>query len=444
MDPKPPSVDSLPYELLEEMFTQYLRGSLEPRKGRKRKRVVTTWRPDWNRDWRPKDVSRIPNPVVLSHVCSLWRRLAHANPSLWSAVMVWGNISQRDVEMLRLWLSLSQSVPLQICLHQVRYASAAQDAWREVLTSVSAHGARWQKVEMCIAGVDDTPNCHRWWSGLRIPNLEYFDFQKLQTPECQWNPDDIWELYRKICTSSDKLCHIGADQYFSRWGWIPGVPWHNLKEINLTAGGVSYVEFIELLGLCASLEVARIFVFDLELLQDLSASSSALQFLELVTAEGAILDSLTLPALRSLHMMIANRIDEEETIWPAIERFSTRHPDCRLEEFQYYRQLVIQSFEYFTTVIALPLFQDLVRLYLEVYMSDRTLEALTFTPISQPLPCLEIISLERCHATDGTLSAMPLSRTNGVAVSRLREAHVVFGSYFRPVHREQFPKDLSL
>ncbi|KAH6904357.1 hypothetical protein BKA70DRAFT_1403242 [Coprinopsis sp. MPI-PUGE-AT-0042] len=420
-------IDSLPSELLGDIFSQYLRGSLQPGMGHKCKSRLTMRHPDWKHAWKAEEVSRITDPVILSHVCSSWRRLTHATLSLWSVVMVWGDISRRDVQMLRFWLELSQSAPLQMCLYQVCDASKtpAKEAWREALAEAG---------DACGGGggVAFVPQTLNILTSGRF-RRQYQD------------PDDRWELYGKISTSTDKLRCISADRYFHRWGRKPGVPLHSLKEIRLMSGGVAYVRFAEVLGPCTSLEVLRISLLFDQPLPNLSPSSSTLQFLDLAVGAdpGDIINSLILPALNCLRILIVSFDDEEKDL-AAIERFSARHPDCRLQEFHYSRRFGDESSDNFLTVVALPLFQNLRRLYLDVRMSDRTLEALSFTSASQLLPHLEFISLENCHPTDGTLSAMLLSRTERVEASTLRRARIVLGSAHESQDRERFPKHFAL
>jgi hypothetical protein len=292
------------------------------------------------------------------------------------------------------------------------------------------------------------PDSHtRWWSSLRTPNLEYLDFQMLHIATSNGKSIHIRDLYRTLCTSSEKLCYIRADNDFSEDGWVPGVAWHKLKEINLTDRPVEHRQFGDLIKLCTSLETVRIKIEYVRHNEPLVASST-LQVLDLTVREdpGAILDSLTLPALSSLLIEILSLV-QEETTWPAIQRFAARHPDRCLEEFRYAWALGNWDLDQFATMaIHLPLFEELRHLELAASMSDKTMEALSFNTATswQPLPQLEVIKLAQCRPTGGALSAMVRSRTEGVVGATLREVQVVLGSFFSRLSPEEFREDLGL
>lgn len=416
-------IHALPYDIMGNIFSQYL--LLYDRVGLRGKSSICVYLPD-----EPYDTN---TPVLLGHVCSTWRQLSHSMPFLWSRIQILFNdyIHRGDVEMLKLWLHLSQPALLRFYIVE-RYSidPRVDDICFDILKAFSSHSDRWEEADMFMLAIFQGNKC--WWDCLHTPNLRRICFRRLreQQPE---HVEDRREICRRLFTVSKDLWFIKADVAFFTPNFIPGVSWHNLKEVDLTGDEVPLPRFTELLELCDSLEKCQIALMSREREPLVKPPSSlSLRHLAMTVYEdpGIIIDSLELPHLRGL--TIGNSMDtfedSIETSWVALKRFSRRHSECRLHEFRYERAYPARS-EDITTVLTLPLFHDLRRLHLGTFASDRTVQALTFTEGSQPLPQLEYINLEECEPTEGTISTMLLSRTRGLLSPSLCEGHILIRSW---------------
>ncbi|KAJ7648663.1 hypothetical protein DFH06DRAFT_571923 [Mycena polygramma] len=84
-------------------------------------------------------------PTTLSHICSRWREIALANPSLWSAMSFSdGNHEpsfKQELQLSAIWLRRSQAHPLSIVIND--------HCWRtsEVFKVIVPHRARWEQIK---------------------------------------------------------------------------------------------------------------------------------------------------------------------------------------------------------------------------------------------------------------------------------------------------------
>ncbi|KAJ4481433.1 hypothetical protein C8J55DRAFT_511692 [Lentinula edodes] len=77
-------------------------------------------------------------PLVVSQVCSEWRRAAQA-PSIWSQIYI--NVDSLDpYKRTRLWLIKSQSVPIDITIDLRNYTGHVS----ETMSLLSSHRSRWR------------------------------------------------------------------------------------------------------------------------------------------------------------------------------------------------------------------------------------------------------------------------------------------------------------
>jgi len=140
--PQKGTIDSLPVELISEIFSQFINET---------------------------HCTRIYAPIILSQVCALWRRIVHGTSNLWTSVLLIFPYTELELERMRTGIRLSQRCPLDIHLdlrdqewewddsaHEIQaddmfqifdLASRAAERWRsfEILTD------NWQPIHAFLA-----------------------------------------------------------------------------------------------------------------------------------------------------------------------------------------------------------------------------------------------------------------------------------------------------
>ena len=104
-------------------------------------------------------IGRLPAPILLSSVCSDWRRIVVGTPQLWSSITI--NLPSLShmpkSRMLRLatfidgWLARSGQLPLNICLcisHE--YVWYPTERYRPIFKILDRYSSRWQTLKVSI------------------------------------------------------------------------------------------------------------------------------------------------------------------------------------------------------------------------------------------------------------------------------------------------------
>ncbi|CAK5281100.1 unnamed protein product [Mycena citricolor] len=109
-------------------------------------------------EWEPMtefDDAAFPvEPVVLSHVCRLWRDVALAHSALWSTLWI-DRPRKAHLPMVQLWLERSASCSLSISLRQTDYAQTFSNPTQEehdltdqILLLLLGHTHRWYSLRL--------------------------------------------------------------------------------------------------------------------------------------------------------------------------------------------------------------------------------------------------------------------------------------------------------
>ncbi|KAJ7159095.1 hypothetical protein C8R43DRAFT_359490 [Mycena crocata] len=89
-------------------------------------------------------------PTILTHICRIWRDIAHATPALWRAISLVHRKPARDEpddRLLEPWMSRSHSYPLSIHIE-------TEDVLPfRCMETLAAHRARWEHLH--LAWIDD-------------------------------------------------------------------------------------------------------------------------------------------------------------------------------------------------------------------------------------------------------------------------------------------------
>lgn len=98
-------------------------------------------------------------PLPLSHVCSLWRKVACSSPKLWSSIYVLGP-SARQLPLIKLWLKRSGKLPLTLGLTQMIFRDPVPvlcDATNQVLSLYFHYSSRWKSISFAFADSNVPP-----------------------------------------------------------------------------------------------------------------------------------------------------------------------------------------------------------------------------------------------------------------------------------------------
>ncbi|KAJ7796357.1 hypothetical protein B0H14DRAFT_2531784 [Mycena olivaceomarginata] len=89
------------------------------------------------------------SPILLTHICGEWRRIALAFPALWRAI----EISCDDPAwLLSVALGRSGSSPLSIRVDEMRWSPGNERV--ELVSTVLSHRERWQYLSLCLVGLE--------------------------------------------------------------------------------------------------------------------------------------------------------------------------------------------------------------------------------------------------------------------------------------------------
>jgi len=130
------------------------------------------------------------NPVVLTHVCGSWRRLAVGMSSLWSAVSV---VDARPCThlMVETWLSRSKPhVPLTVrCVSpKTKYCGKRREAWEKATRVLMDHRHR---IELLWVEVNDPHTCP--WKYFLDPDNVYIRLQILMVKQGQGRRATVYD-----------------------------------------------------------------------------------------------------------------------------------------------------------------------------------------------------------------------------------------------------------
>ncbi|KAE9401340.1 hypothetical protein BT96DRAFT_992223 [Gymnopus androsaceus JB14] len=117
--------------------------------------------------------------VVLSHICSFWRRSCFSTTTLWKDIRIPSLFrSAKDARLVEMHLRYSGSSPLDIQIHNFGASREADmDSARDILEGLISHRERWRKV--LVIGINTwvelNSACltvHTQTDGLHFPLLE--------------------------------------------------------------------------------------------------------------------------------------------------------------------------------------------------------------------------------------------------------------------------------
>ncbi|KAJ3506672.1 hypothetical protein NMY22_g17171 [Coprinellus aureogranulatus] len=411
LDPpsRTPHINTLPQEVLEEIFQEYVHGD-------------NTDHFYW-RDPLTGPLSRIvtqfgasTTPFTLAHVCAFWRAIVMGNPTLWSKLCA-ARAEPCDVPLFQYWLSLSAGTLLDIEIIQ-RTGSEPGEALIDttahtLLMLALEHSNRWKRARLGLMGDMEplfTTAQPLPMSSLRSVDLCIWD----------WTLEGLQSLAAMLSVSPllQGVSLISIDQNSP---FMSGLAWANIRKIELC--DVHLTDLLYLLRLATSLEHLSIMSVNGRRCTSTppeantpvhlpSLSTVSLQFYE---DAPALLDALTLPSLSSLSL--GSGFDVElgtGSGWQSFYNLVQRSgPGCCIQSLSWYdghlsEEALVGNLKKGSTTV----FSDLTHLKIRTPVGIKFIDALTYRSGKDValFPRLDRLELMHCRVDGNILDEMISSR----------------------------------
>ncbi|KAJ6454418.1 hypothetical protein C8R45DRAFT_1038057 [Mycena sanguinolenta] len=160
------AINLIPPELLCYIFTLLV----PPLKSDSSSRVIPTFNPPWwNGTWI------LGGPWVFGQVCSHWRALAVSLPTLWTSITVLTTVSPRELSLLNIQLSRTESAPLYLHIHFTSSTGSSPtnfDLFDLFLARLVSYSARWRALHLEFDAGHLPRAAFATLNGLALPLLE--------------------------------------------------------------------------------------------------------------------------------------------------------------------------------------------------------------------------------------------------------------------------------
>ncbi|KAJ3504431.1 hypothetical protein NMY22_g17930 [Coprinellus aureogranulatus] len=292
-----PFISTLPQEVLEEIFREYVHGDNtdlfswhDPLTG-PLSRIVTRF-------------GATTTPITLAHVCASWRAIVMGNPTFWSKLCA-VRAEPCDVPLFKYWLSLSASTPLEFEIIQRPESATDWDidtAAHTLLSIFLEHSDRWKSV--CLALTHDLePLFTATGKLLPVPSLQSVDLTF-----SNWTPEGLRSLSTML-SASPLLRRVALGSIDQSSPFMSGLPWANMRQIEISR--VSLLDLVAILRSAESLEHLSVNQVQGRLSASSSPEGSTPIYLPSLTTidlehcddPPALLDMLSVPSLSTYSTM---------------------------------------------------------------------------------------------------------------------------------------------
>ncbi|KAG6836427.1 hypothetical protein H0H93_008069 [Arthromyces matolae] len=365
------------------------------------------------------------NFLRVTHVCRYWRNVATSIPALWSSLDLehFSNYdkstlipngaprrAENNVFLTRLWLSRSKNHALTL-----RFPYQYTFNMNPVYWEIDSTRRRWGNI---IVHMETDPIIFELFA-LRPGHIHHRDAPLLERIEFRTRPgitlppsDEKWiNLLTPILASHESLREIVWTSYFPRN--VQFIFWPHLRSFTIDQS-VDTREFLVILTRCPVIENVRLGCYEdpktyrATIMIKLPYLHSLHLHAEPGSDVGILLDSLTLPSLRSLEM-VPPRDDL------SLRRLGARS-SCKLTHLG-----LLNGAKYYGTVldfdpliyVRTPCVTTIRSLSTEQIIMDDFIRLLTWDPkdeSKQHLPFLTEIDPIQCYTKDSLVSEMLISR----------------------------------
>lgn len=303
---QPATIARLPPEILSILFLFYVQAP-QPRSGNSKPRLCYS-------------LETQASPLVLTQVCSSWRRAAFSTNQMWSSLHVTGP-TPGQIPLIQLWLKLSSQAPLSLSfkqqppiLHQepdhsinVGDPLVLEPLVKEVLYLFAQHSSRWKEINLQFS-FPDTP----LYTPISLcdPLLDLSSrggLPRLESASINIFVEEVWSC----AYASDVLRSIHVHQGL---GLHRQAPWSRLTA--LRCDGIAEYHFMFIAANCISLQSLQVefYIYPRDSEEEARWSSPVPNTLKSTTLPSlrtltisfncipphSVFDCLKLPSLRSL------------------------------------------------------------------------------------------------------------------------------------------------
>jgi len=218
-------------------------------------------------------------PLLLGHICSQWRHIVLATPSLWAAIhitiptdlvpmppplgdavpVLQANHAART-QAVTAWLSRSEPFPLSLSIYHSRFDSATGSPIYQYLDVILSFMTRWKQIHISVP--------HQVWNDFLprirasdVPLLEKIHFDSAIGHHSVLNSPDMSPRRESGIFRAPKLRSVSLVQFEPHVFHLP-LCWNQLTELNLSGSiptwraieGLSISESLAVLTFCPNLE----------------------------------------------------------------------------------------------------------------------------------------------------------------------------------------------
>ncbi|RDB24230.1 hypothetical protein Hypma_008595 [Hypsizygus marmoreus] len=395
-------INRLPLELFGEIFQHYL---AELRKDSFTVRVSSL---------RSTTFAQF-NPVILGHVCSSWRALTLAMPTLWSSIAVI-KPTMSHIPMIQLWLERAADCPLSLTIFQ-SYGEdpgvAQRAATHNILLLFLARARQWRRIEF-----------HFHDKSTYIPFLNVSPsvlgmLEDIDVDMGFWDravADCVWQKFHSL----PSLRRVSWDSSYFYNGIPTHVPWAQLTHFKMhRVLGLSLPGLLDILRQCEALRVLDCDI-DVPWGKDVSflATPVVLPYLHdlKISVDGSgdpgpLISHISLPSLASFDILHDFSRDTRNRLAPYLHDLLVRSA-CSLEVLSLHDRVLTE--DELVMVLELPQVQTLRQLDLVCCeMTDQTSVLLAQKEAGQMrvLPRLEALCLPTCRFSSDMVSALVTARS---------------------------------
>ncbi|TDL18137.1 hypothetical protein BD410DRAFT_901043 [Rickenella mellea] len=362
-------------------------------------------------------------PLLLGRVCSLWRTISVSSSKLWSRFAISGyRMSGIDcnkgLQVINLWISRSGSQLLSIYIHYDHDGNHHDEEFiHQAFQLIAAQSWRWKDITMTIPSRFEGTMLAPFQTGC-LPQLESFD----STITDKINS----EYFRSIDLPAAPRLQIFR-HYPDRGTGVHlefGGQMHHLKSLYISfplcpqPPGMSLGDVLACLAHCPLLEeltftINRDSQGRPQEIPSIIKHSHLREFSLLLDRRfnpGYVFDTLVLPALVKLHLVMERDRYRDYTDWPYLKSMLARsRPQLqrlRLDNVGMSEATLIECLAYVPSLTSLSLCDS--------HCTDALLDVLTMDendPSRSMCPCLETIEiLSASHFSSGAMINMILSR----------------------------------
>ena len=94
-------------------------------------------------------IRRREAPILLTQICSFWRKLGLATPQLWDSIHI-VHSSSTKVDNVVEWLTRSAACPLDISLECIGFEDSTRDGCYKIIDSLIPFSERWREIRLSV------------------------------------------------------------------------------------------------------------------------------------------------------------------------------------------------------------------------------------------------------------------------------------------------------